>query len=234
VAISSDPHVILGVEPGASRAAIKAAWRRLARQHHPDLVGGDAEARARATRRMAEINAAYETLLATAGEGLAAGVGLARRNGGPPPPPPTRPVTARVDTSRTFRPRNATITPPGVAAHPPGQPPPPRILDRLPLRASPPNGPVERRRHRAGPAIRPSLPDALATTVAFGKFSGRTLAEIAAREPSYIDWLAAALCRDWDLVLAARVVQEELDRRRVIRRRRINPTAPRHPFQLPI
>ncbi|MER3418505.1 MAG: hypothetical protein C4343_05290, partial [Chloroflexota bacterium] len=48
-----DPHEVLGVEPGASQAAIKAAWRRLAREHHPDLTGDDPVAARRATRRMA-------------------------------------------------------------------------------------------------------------------------------------------------------------------------------------
>ena len=57
-----DPHVVLGVEPGASPDEIKAAWRALARRHHPDLTGDDPEVARRATRRMAEINAAYAAL----------------------------------------------------------------------------------------------------------------------------------------------------------------------------
>jgi len=59
---SRDPHDVLGVEPGASAAAIKAAWRRLAREHHPDVASSDPAAVRRATRRMAEINAAYADL----------------------------------------------------------------------------------------------------------------------------------------------------------------------------
>jgi hypothetical protein len=46
-AASPDPRsqalALLGLEPGASPAAIKRAYRRLAKAHHPDL-GGDAEA----------------------------------------------------------------------------------------------------------------------------------------------------------------------------------------------
>ena len=57
-----DPHDILGIARGASQATIKAAWRRLARQHHPDVVGADAQAARQATRRMAEINRAYEDI----------------------------------------------------------------------------------------------------------------------------------------------------------------------------
>ena len=57
-----DPHDVLGVARGASPTAIKAAWRRLARQHHPDLTGDDPAASRVATRLMAEINDAYAAL----------------------------------------------------------------------------------------------------------------------------------------------------------------------------
>ena len=40
----------------------------------------------------------------------------------------------------------------------------------------------------------------------FGKFHGRTLGEIAAKEPSYVAWLSRAITRDPDLLDAARVV----------------------------
>lgn len=52
-----DPHAVLGVKPGASPDELGAAYRDLAKRHHPDLGGGAA-----AERRMAEINAAYEVL----------------------------------------------------------------------------------------------------------------------------------------------------------------------------
>jgi exodeoxyribonuclease X-like protein len=54
----------------------------------------------------------------------------------------------------------------------------------------------------------------------FGKFHGHTLGQVAAFEPSYIDWLAATITRDRDLVAAARVVRDDLDRRGVLRRSR--------------
>ena len=57
-----DPHVVLGVERGASQATIKAAWRRLARENHPDVIGSDPATARAATRRMAAINTAYEAL----------------------------------------------------------------------------------------------------------------------------------------------------------------------------
>ena len=47
----------------------------------------------------------------------------------------------------------------------------------------------------------------------FGKFRGHTLGEVAAFEPSYVDWLAAPITRDPELVAAARSVQADLDRR---------------------
>ena len=70
------------------------------------------------------------------------------------------------------------------------------------------------------PPPMPDLADAASRTIAFGKFHGHTLAEIAAFEPSYIDWLAKTIARDPELLAAARVVQEDLDRRSVARRPR--------------
>lgn len=230
-----DPHEVLGVEPGASQAAIKAAWRRLARENHPDLTGDDPVAARRATRRMAEINAAYERLRADRatgsghrgrnGDGEAA---AKRRPAGPPPPPPTRPVTGRLDTSRTFRPRNTTIPPGGPRTA--GRPPwvPPTVVRGGPeqLRASPPTGPLEREERVDVRVPRPSLGEALAHPVEFGKFRGLTLGEIALREPSYVDWIARTISHDPDLVAAARVVVADLDRRGVPRRRRVSMPPP--------
>ncbi len=230
-----DPHEVLGVEPGASQAAIKAAWRRLAREHHPDLTGDDPVAARRATRRMAEINAAYERLRADGaakGDGRAAGVPKAgapkRRQAGPPPPPPSRPVTGRLDTSRTFRPRNTTIPPggPRPAARPAWVPPITVRGGPEALRASPPTGPLERAALADHRPRRPSLAEALAYPVDFGKYRGCTLGEIAGREPSYVDWIARTIGHDPDLVAAARVVAADLDRRGVPRRRRVSMPPP--------
>ena len=58
-----DPYQVLGVRRTASEADIKAAWRRLARQHHPDTMiaqGMPEEAIELATRQLAAINAAYD------------------------------------------------------------------------------------------------------------------------------------------------------------------------------
>lgn len=53
-----DPYSVLGVSPGSSEDEIKSAYRRLAKQYHPDLHPNDPGAAA----RMNEINAAYEQL----------------------------------------------------------------------------------------------------------------------------------------------------------------------------
>ncbi len=52
-----EPLGVLGLPPTATPQEIAAAYRRLAKEWHPDRGGGpDAE------RRMAEINAAYDLL----------------------------------------------------------------------------------------------------------------------------------------------------------------------------
>jgi len=233
-----DPYAVLGVGSDASAATIKARWRRLAREHHPDLVGGDADASVQATRRMARINAAYELLSeperreawdrehgvsdATprwAARGTAAGP-PARTPEGPPRPRPSRPVTGRVDASSILRPRNTVTTPPGLRTTLPGHPPRPRgRTPQEPLRASQPCGPVIRRR-AARPAPRPSLDEAMTVPLEFGRFRGHTLGEVAGFEPTYIDWIASTVSRDRDLVVAARVIRDELDRLGIVRRRR--------------
>ena len=53
-----DPYKILGVSPNASDEEIKRAYRRLAKQYHPDRNPGDQEA----ARKMQQVNAAYEQI----------------------------------------------------------------------------------------------------------------------------------------------------------------------------
>lgn len=221
-----DPHDVLGVSNGASPQTVKAAWRRLARENHPDLTGDDPAASRVATRRMAEINDAYEALRRAdvaerRAEGAVATEGFEEpaRRGGPPRPRPSRPVTGRVDTSETFRPRNATM---GGGATLGGQPPRPATrADREPPRASQPNGPLERGRiHRFRAPARPPITEARAHEITFGKFHGHTLGEVEGFEPSYIDWLATAITRDPDLVAKARVIRDDLDARGITRRSR--------------
>jgi hypothetical protein len=225
---------VLGLQPGASASAIKAAWRRLAREHHPDVVGDDPAAAHAATKRMVEINAAYENLRDAQRHDPGSGSGSdglgARRPSGPPPPKPTRPVTARLDMSDVLHPHNAT-TSRGRGGHPTGQPPiRSRAVEMGPRRASDPNGPLIRSRvHRFRPPAMPSVEAARATEMPFGKFHGHTLGEIASFEPSYVDWMATTIVRDPDLLAAARVLRDDLDRRGIVRRTRpsrLPPSAP--------
>jgi curved DNA-binding protein CbpA len=60
----SDYYAILGVDPGASSDSVKAAYRRLARRHHPDLQTAAAPEtqKARAEALMAQLNEAYAVL----------------------------------------------------------------------------------------------------------------------------------------------------------------------------
>src|SRR3954467_10966938 len=51
-----DPYEVLGVQKGASAAAIKSAYRKLAKKHHPDANKNDPKSAA----RFAEVNSANE------------------------------------------------------------------------------------------------------------------------------------------------------------------------------
>jgi hypothetical protein len=66
-----DPYRVLGVPPGAPMEEVKAAYRRLAKRHHPDAAGPDQLA------RFLTVQAAYETIARARG-------GPARSQGGTP------------------------------------------------------------------------------------------------------------------------------------------------------
>ena len=53
-----DPYKVLGVSPDASDEEIKRAYRRLAKQYHPDLNPGDEVA----AKKMQQVNAAYDQI----------------------------------------------------------------------------------------------------------------------------------------------------------------------------
>ena len=53
-----DPYEVLGVSRDASDEDIKKAYRRLAKQYHPDVNPGDKQAE----EKMKEINAAYDAI----------------------------------------------------------------------------------------------------------------------------------------------------------------------------
>ncbi len=58
MASKRDYYETLGVQKNATASEIKKAYRRLAREHHPDVNPGDADA----DNRFKEINEAYQVL----------------------------------------------------------------------------------------------------------------------------------------------------------------------------
>jgi DnaJ like chaperone protein len=59
------PHTVLGIEPGASQADARAAWRALVKANHPDALvarGLPEEAVRMAEKRLIDINRAWATL----------------------------------------------------------------------------------------------------------------------------------------------------------------------------
>ncbi len=228
--VKRDPHVVLGIQAGASSATIKAAWRRLARENHPDLTGDDPAASRVATQRMAEINDAYAALVRSGDatsdggrrpDGTTFDGEVPVRRGGPPAPKPSRPVTGRLDTSATYRPRNRSSSDRSEGVPFSGQPPLRADVARSEApRASVPNGPLVRDKVRGFKRPKPpSLAEASARVLEFGKFHGHTLGDVAGFEPSYVDWLAGTVMRDPDMAASARVVQADLDRRGIQRGR---------------
>ncbi|HEY7935994.1 MAG TPA: DnaJ domain-containing protein [Candidatus Limnocylindrales bacterium] len=102
MAPGNDPYRALGLEPGATPAEIKRAYRRLAKAYHPDSAGE------RALPRFLAIQAAYERL--SAGQPGATGSAArdpASRRGArpapPPPPQPSRPWSADAERARATR-----------------------------------------------------------------------------------------------------------------------------------
>ena len=68
--LADDPYLVLGLEPSADGAALKAHYRRLVAENHPDRAlarGLPPEAVAIATRRLAAINAAWDRVAAERG-----------------------------------------------------------------------------------------------------------------------------------------------------------------------
>ena len=228
-----DPYTELGLRHDATNTQIKRRWRELAREHHPDRAAGDREEAARLTTRwrasmrpmtccaIRSEAAAYDASPAgrrarsRADDGAGdrvefeENVSADGRTAGPPPPPRTTPVTARFDTTTAFRPRNARLSEASpLRGHAPR---PHNAPEERDLRASTPTGPVERRRGKRGIEI-PTLQEARETVLSFGKFHGYTLGEVEILDPAYIDWISRTITRDRDMVIRARLIEEEMDR----------------------
>lgn len=57
--MNEDPYRVLGIQRGASEDEVKSAYRKLAKEYHPDRNGGSASAEA----KMKEINDAYAKVM---------------------------------------------------------------------------------------------------------------------------------------------------------------------------
>jgi DnaJ like chaperone protein len=69
-----DPYTVLGVECGADLATTRAAWRKLVRENHPDVLmsrGLPEEAIGMAQKRLIEINRAWDEIQETTTSGAA-------------------------------------------------------------------------------------------------------------------------------------------------------------------
>ncbi len=75
-----DPYRVLGVDPDATDADVRAAYRRLVQLHHPDHNGGSADS----ARRFEEVQEAYAAVRERRAGGAQPGTHP------PPPPPPPR------------------------------------------------------------------------------------------------------------------------------------------------
>lgn len=63
--LACDPYIVLGLQCGAPFDQVKAAWRRLVREHHPDRVtaqGLPQEFVELANQKLAKLNEAYERI----------------------------------------------------------------------------------------------------------------------------------------------------------------------------
>jgi curved DNA-binding protein CbpA len=150
-----NPYTVLELPLDASTDAIKGAWRRLARQHHPDIASGDPLVEKRSNRKMAEINAAYQELrdpekrrihrdaaarasrpgtggaaAAPGASGTSAGGPASRRDGQPPewPGTPARPLSGRPVTARIDT--TTLLRPRNSTLHPLGHSPLPGLPPR--------------------------------------------------------------------------------------------------------
>ena len=93
---SSCPYETLGVERAASSAEIKAAYRKLVLEHHPDkYVNATENQKARATAKFQQVQDAFETVGDRAGRARHDARGHARRGQYPGASTPSSPYTYR-------------------------------------------------------------------------------------------------------------------------------------------
>ena len=200
-----DPYKILQVDPEAEDEVIQAAYRRLARKYHPDLMPGpEAEA------RMAAINAAWARL----GDPLArAMVDRERAVPGAAAPPGSPGSTGSASSPSAGQPG---------PARPTAAPPPPDEVSRdwTSGRSNQGGGYDESMRSAEGlGAAGPPPGNPAGSVLNFGRYAGWSLGEIARRDIEYIEWL--------DRTPIGRPYRDEIDviLRRVGRRKSVEAEA---------
>jgi curved DNA-binding protein CbpA len=194
-----DPYKVLQVDPEADREVIEAAYKRLARKHHPD-VSHDPDS----VTRMVRINQAWEMLRdpvrrAAVDRARMRAAGTSAR------------VMAAEGRARAASRAAGSASGPGVST--PGRPdqqgwpfpgmqdpstgafsaPPPR-----PASAPGPGGSAASSGMGAGYGTRsmgtgaagPPPGNPSGSIVSFGRYEGWTLGEIARTDPEYLEWLA--------------------------------------------
>jgi curved DNA-binding protein CbpA len=87
----ADCYRVLGLRSGASFAEIKASYRRLARQYHPDAKPGDRQAH----DRFIELTEAYKFLLSVVDKSETVEISNQEQTAAPPPQPSVTKVTRK-------------------------------------------------------------------------------------------------------------------------------------------
>ena len=201
--IEPDPYKVLQVDSEADPDVIQAAYRRLAQKYHPDVGAG-----AEAAKRMGAINAAWAILR----------------------DPASRADLDRARAKRAAAVRDAT----GDSRQAPSSIDP--LADRGPSRAEPAptssdwtsgrstvgsryDSATMRRADGYG-AAGPPPAEPTGTILPFGRFAGWSLAQVAARDVDYVEWL--------DRMPIGRPYRDEIDGllRRLGRRRASAPEGP--------
>ena len=162
-----DPYKTLQVDPEAEDEVIAAAYRRLARKYHPDVMPGP-----EAAARMAAINAAWETI----GEPEQRAAFDRRRA-----------VQAALDrrTAEASQASGGSTTVGGGAR------PPDTVSSDWTSGRSTVGAGYDESMHRpdATGAAGPPPGDPSGSVLSFGRYAGWSLGEIARRDLEYVEWL---------------------------------------------
>lgn len=180
-----DPYLVLGVAHDADPEAVTAAYRSLARRHHPDVSPDD-----HAERRMAEINAAWHILRDPAGRAaydLAHGIA-----DGFTPGRVANPLRAMHDqASNGGAAMFASGAPPGASARSTAAPGGSATTPAGGPAGHVVNAPGWHRGPAGEGAAGPPPGRPQGSVLPFGRHIGWSLGEVARVDPGYLQWLAA-------------------------------------------